>query len=96
MYAKDFNFLDASTIKNYFAKNGLVPLDKIHVKLGYTSGKDYYGSTKYFIIAPAAGSINIKYTAKFDLADNGYINFTLESTDDQTIIKDFSLDNKKW
>lgn len=94
LYAKEFTFLDAASTRNYFDKNGLAPLDTINVKLAYTSGKNYYGSTKYFIIAPSAGSISIKYTPQFDLADNGYINFTLESADDQTVLKDFSLTNK--
>lgn len=94
LYAKDFIFLDAATVKNSFIKNNLIPLDKINVKLSYTFGKDYYSSTKYFFLAPAAGSISIKYMPKFDMPDNGYINFTVESVDDQTVVKDFSLNNK--
>lgn len=94
LYASDFNFLDAATIKDFFTKNDLVPMDKINVKLKYTFGKDYYGNSQFDIIAPAAGSISIKYTPKFEMPGKGYINFTVESTGpDAVVLKDFSLNN---
>lgn len=66
---------------------------KVNVHLGYTNGMDYYNRCEFSIKAPAAGSFTIDYRPTFGMAEIGYINFTVESTDRiLDIMEDFSLD----
>jgi hypothetical protein len=53
---------------------------------------DYYNRCDFRIIAPRAGTFIIDYNPAFYMADKGYINFTVESTDGLlNVIEDFSL-----
>ncbi len=91
---KDFTLADAETVKAAFKQANLAPLSKINLQLGYTNGINYYNKTTFYIIAPAAGKFTIDYTARFDMAGKGYMNFVVESADKALeIIKDFSIDN---
>jgi hypothetical protein len=66
---------------------------KVNVQLGYTNGLDYYNRCEFSIKAPTAGTFTINYKPTFEMAEIGYINFTVESTDRALeIIEDFSLD----
>ncbi|MBL7701678.1 MAG: T9SS type A sorting domain-containing protein [Ferruginibacter sp.] len=66
---------------------------KVNVQLGYTNGMDYYNRCEFSIKAPSAGTFTIDYKPVFEMAEMGYINFTVESTERTLeIIQDFSLD----
>ncbi len=70
----------------------LLPLEKISVKLLYTNGKDYPARTEFFIQAPAAGSFEIRYTPYFEMANKGYVNFTVENVNGNLqVLKDYSI-----
>ncbi len=72
---------------------GLKVPAKVNVQLSYTNGLDYYNRCEFSIKAPAAGTFTIDYKPTFEMADIGYINFTVESTDKTLeIIEDLSLD----
>ena len=72
---------------------GLKIPEKLNVQLGYTNGMDYYNRCEFNIKAPKAGSFTMDYDPTFQMADKGYINFTVESTDRVLeIIEDFSID----
>ncbi|MFZ1453024.1 MAG: T9SS type A sorting domain-containing protein [Ferruginibacter sp.] len=71
---------------------GLKIPEKLHMQLGYTNGMDYYHRSAFDIKAPGSGTFTIEYNPSFGMAANGYINFTVESTDRTLdIIEDFSL-----
>lgn len=77
-----------------FTANGLAPLQKITVKMGYTNGANYPNRSEFFIEVPAAGAFTIAYTPRFEMAGKGYINFTVEADEKALgIIKDLSIEN---
>lgn len=89
-----FSFKETAEIKSAFDRNGLLPLEKINVQVGYTNGKDYPARSEFYFIADKAGSITIQYTPRFDMPGKGYINFTVEAIDHTLgIVKDFSIGN---
>lgn len=89
----EYSFKEVSEIKAAFENNNMSPLEKIDLFINYTNGKDYTSRSEMFISADKAGSFQIKYTPQFNMSGNGYINFTVESTDKSlTVIKDFSVD----
>lgn len=91
-YVHDFRFESSSFIKNQFESANLNSLKKITVQISYTNGMDYYNRCEFFIKAPTAGSFTINYNPRFEMPDKGYINFTVESTDNVLeVIEDFSL-----
>lgn len=93
--ANDFAFKTAMQTKALFGTNGLIPLEKINVKINYTNAKDYATRTEFYIIADAAGNFSIQYTPSFSMPDKGYINFTVEDVNKELgVIKDFTLNNK--
>ena len=72
---------------------GLKVPEKLNVQLSYTNGMDYYNRCEFSIKAPKAGTFTLDYNPTFRMADKGYINFTVESTDGVLeIIEDFSID----
>ena len=89
---EEFKFEEATSIKNRFKAANLASIAKINTKITYTNGMNYYNKTTFSLIAPAAGSFSVQYTPRFDMPDNGYINFVVESVDKTLqIVKDFSL-----
>jgi len=88
-----YKFESTAVIAGRIDAAGLQPLKKINIKLSYTNGMDYYNHSEFMIKAPAAGSFTISYNPIFDMAEKGYINFTVESTDKALeVVEDFSLD----
>ena len=88
-----YKFETTDVIADRFNAAGLINNKEIKVQLDYTNGMDYYNRSEFYIKAPAAGSFTINYSPGFQMADKGYINFTVESTDKALdIIEDFSLD----
>ena len=87
-----YKFETTDAIASRLDAAGLKISDKLNVQLGYTNGMDYYNRSEFSIKAPKAGTFTIDYNPTFEMADKGYINFTVES-DDRTleIIEDFSL-----
>lgn len=84
---------DAETAAN-FSISGIKPISDISIKVKYTNGLNYYSKAGYAIIANKKGSFTIKYKAKYDNADRGYVNFVVEAVDeDLNIIKDVVLSN---
>lgn len=88
-----YKFETPGTIAGRMDAAGLRVPKEIHVQLSYTNGMDYYNRAEFMIKAPAAGSFIINYNPTFEMADKGYINFTVESTDRVLdIIEDISFD----
>ncbi len=88
-----YQFEQAVAVSNRLDAAGLEPLKKINVKLNYTNGMDYYNRCEFFIKAPAKGNFTINYKPTFAMSGKGYINFTVESTDEALkIITDITLD----
>ena len=90
---EQFKFETATSCKDRFNSASIAPLDKINTKIYYTNGMNYYNKTTFYILAPAAGNFNVKYTPGFNIPGKGYINFLVENADKTLqIIKDLSLD----
>ena len=88
-----YKFETTDIIADRFNAAGLINNKEIKVQLDYTNGMDYFNRSEFYIKAPVAGSFTINYSPGFQMADKGYINFTVESTDKALeIIEDFSLD----
>lgn len=88
-----YRFEQAAVVSTNFNDAGIEPLKKINLKLNYTNGMDYYNRCEFFIKAPAQGSFTINYKPSFEMAGKGYINFTVESTDNALeIVSDITLD----
>jgi hypothetical protein len=88
-----YQFENTDAIAAGFDAANLTTPKELNVQLGYTNGMDYYNRAEFSIKAPRAGTFTINYKPVFEMADNGYINFTVESTDRALdIIEDFSLD----
>jgi Secretion system C-terminal sorting domain len=88
-----YKFETTEVIAGRLDAAGLKIPEKVNVQLGYTNGMDYYNRCEFIIKAPKAGSFIIEYNPTFEMADKGYINFTVESTDRVLeIAEDFSLD----
>jgi hypothetical protein len=88
-----YQFENTDAIAARFDAANLTTPKELNVQLGYTNGMDYYNRAEFSIKAPRAGTFTINYKPVFEMADNGYINFTVESTDRALdIIEDFSLD----
>lgn len=87
-----YKFETTDVIASRLDAAGLKIPEKLNVQLSYTNGMDYYHRSEFSIIAPKAGTFTIDYNPTFEMADKGYINFTVESTDRTLdIIEDFSL-----
>lgn len=88
----NYQIKSASYIKSQFATAGMNPLKNIAVKVLYTNGYEYASRVEYYIDAAAAGSFSVKYFAQYQMPEKGYINFTVESTEQSlSILKDFSI-----
>lgn len=88
-----YKFETTDAIASRLDAAGLKIPEKLHVQLSYTNGMDYNNRSEFNIKAPGAGTFTIDYNPIFGMADKGYINFTVESTDRVLdIIEDFSLD----
>lgn len=88
-----YKFETTDAIAGSLDAAGLKIPAKVNVQLGYTNGMDYYNRCEFSIKAPAAGTFTIDYKPTFEMAEIGYINFTVESTDRTLdVIEDFSLD----
>ncbi len=88
-----YKFETTDLIASRLDAAGLKIAEKLNVQLGYTNGMDYYNRSEFSIKAPDAGTFTIDYNPTFEMAEKGYINFTVESTDRTLdIIEDFSLD----
>jgi hypothetical protein len=88
-----YKFESTDAIASQLDAAGLKISEKLNVQLGYTNGMDYYNRSEFSIKAQKAGTFTIDYNPTFEMADKGYINFTVESTDRTLdIIEDFSLD----
>ena len=88
-----YKFETSDVIASRLDAAGLKIPEKLNVQLGYTNGMDYYNRCEFSIKAPKAGTFTIDYNPNFEMAEKGYINFTVESTDRTLdIIEDFSLD----
>lgn len=93
--ANDFAFTTAPQTKALLGNNNLVPLEKINVKINYTNAKDYATRAEFYMIADGPGSFSIQYTPFFNMAEKGYINFTVEEISKELgVIKDFTINNK--
>ena len=89
----NYTFETTGAITNRLDAGGLRGAKEINVQLSYTNGLDYFNRAEFGIKAPAAGTFTINYDPTFEMADKGYINFTVESTDRALdIIEDFSID----
>ncbi len=89
----NYKFETTDVIASKINAAGLRVPKEINVQLSYTNGMDYYNRAEFIVKAPAAGSFTINYNPTFEMADKGYINFTVESTDRTLdIIEDFSID----
>lgn len=90
---KDYNFTGTNNIKEQMSANGLQPVKKIRVQMGYTAGFNNPNRTGFYIQAPAAGSFTVNYTPHFNMPGKGYLNFTTEATNTaSSVIKDISID----
>lgn len=90
------DFKPATFIAGEFASNKLTPAKKISVKISYTNGAEYPNRSEFFMYVPSSGNLKLDYAPHFNFAGKGYINFTVESTDDPlNIIKDLSIDEKQ-
>ena len=88
-----YKFETTDAIAGHLDAAGLKIPAKVNVQLGYTNGMDYYNRCEFSIKAPAAGTFTIDYKPTFEMAEIGYINFTVESADNTLeIIEDISLD----
>jgi len=88
-----YKFETTDAIAGNLDAAGLKIPAKVNVQLSYTNGMDYYNRCEFSIKAPAAGTFTIDYKPTFEMAEIGYINFTVESADRTLeIIEDFSLD----
>lgn len=88
-----YKFETTDAIAGNIDAAGLKLPAKVNVQLGYTNGIEYYNRCEFRIKAPVAGSFTIDYKPTFEMAEAGYINFTVESTDRALdIIEDISLD----
>jgi hypothetical protein len=88
-----FKFETTDAIIDRFDAAGLRFPETVKVQLDYTNGMDYYNRGEFYIKAPSAGTFTIKYNPVFEMADKGYINFTVESTDKALeVVEDISLD----
>jgi hypothetical protein len=88
-----YKFETTDAIVNRLDAAGLRVAKEVNVQLSYTNGLDYFNRAEFMIKAPSAGSFTINYNPTFEMADKGYINFTVESTDRVLdIIEDFSID----
>jgi Secretion system C-terminal sorting domain len=89
-----FIFKEAVTVKGELKTQNITALPVINLKLGYTNGVDNYNKTSFNFIAPQSGSFIIKYTPKYDTPGKGFINFTVEATDQTLqILKDVTLNH---
>ena len=82
----DYNFQSASVIIAKMNDNGLKPLDKINVKIGYTYGYNYNNRSEFYFYAPAAGSVNINCVPHFELPESGFVNITVEADDKPLLV----------
>jgi hypothetical protein len=90
---KNYQFESTDIIAGSLDAAGLKIPKEINVQLDYTNGMDFYNRAEFSIIAPAAGSFTINYNPVFEMAEKGYINLTVESSDKVLdVITDFSID----
>jgi hypothetical protein len=88
-----YKFETTDAVIDQFDAAGLSFPKTLKVQLDYTNGMDYYNRGEFYIKAPSAGTFTINYIPVFEMAGNGYINFTVESTDKALeVVEDFSLD----
>lgn len=89
---QQYNFENAADIKTASRDGNMEPLDKIKVYINYTYGKDHAARSEFYIDADKAGQFSIAYAPYFEQKDKGYINFTVESTNENpVVVKDFSI-----
>ncbi|HUS00354.1 MAG TPA: T9SS type A sorting domain-containing protein [Chitinophagaceae bacterium] len=96
----DYKFDNAVDIINKMKTEGLKPMDKIHLKIGYTNGYNYSNRAEFYFYAPAAGTVNINCIPNFDMPGKGFLNLSVEADDkallvvhDETITPDHNPGN---
>ena len=82
----DYKFENAKDIISKMATKGLKPLDKIHVKIAYTNGVNYYNRSEFYFYASSAGVININCIPHFGMPGKGFINIAAEADDKALLI----------
>jgi Domain of unknown function (DUF4838)/Secretion system C-terminal sorting domain len=87
-----FLYVTDDEVADNFAASSLKPISEVAIKINYTNGLNYNSKVGYVIYANKKGSFTINYKAKYDNTDKGYVNFVVESADeDLNIIKDVVL-----
>ncbi|MDB5223536.1 MAG: hypothetical protein JWN83_2203 [Chitinophagaceae bacterium] len=88
----DYKFDNAIDIIKKMKDAGLKPLDKIHLKIGYTYGYNYSNKAEFYFYASSAGVINLNLIPNFDMPGKGFINLSVEADDKPlSVIKDETI-----
>lgn len=88
----DYKFDKAVDIIHKMKTAGLKPMDKIHLKIGYTYGYNYSNRDEFYFYAPRAGTININCNPNFEMPANGFLNLSVEADDKALlVIKDETI-----
>jgi hypothetical protein len=89
---QSYKINSAHEIINRLNTSNIQPLEKIKVKIGYTNGKDYSNRTEMYVYAARKGKFNISCIPEFTLSGKGFVNITVESSEDPLlIVKDVTI-----